>query len=184
MNSSRIITASAFVIKRKNIGEADRMITLFTKQRGKIRVIAKGIRKITSRRGPYLDLFNEVKVTIHQGKNYGSVSEVDMITSRRSALTGWMQMRAAYFILELVDHMLPEDEPQQELYDQLGTMLSCIGTTKDEELSGLLMAFCHNMLTTLGYLSPTKKYSSFSELVGYIERITERKMRSLKFFSS
>jgi len=184
MNPSRITTVSAFVLKRRNVGESDKVLTIFTKTNGKTRVIAKGVRKITSRRGPYLDIFNEIKITIHQGKTWDTVSEVDMLVSRRNMYTTWMRMRAAYMVVEVVDKLLPDDEPQHTLYDRLGSVLTAIGTARDEELTAILISFFNDMVTILGYMAPDKHYSNFSELIGYIERVSERKIRSMKFFLS
>jgi len=61
--------AEGIVIKRKNFGEADRILTVFTKKYGKIKVLAKGVRRITSRRGPNVELFNQVELVLHQGRN-------------------------------------------------------------------------------------------------------------------
>ncbi|MFZ2025159.1 MAG: DNA repair protein RecO [Microgenomates group bacterium] len=181
---SRITTVNAFILKRKNVGDSDKVLTLFTKTTGKVRVVAKGVRKITSRRGPYLDIFNEIKITLHQGKSWDTVSEVDMLVSRRNAYTTWMRMRAAYVIVEAIDKLLPDNEPQRAIYDKLGAILVAIGTASDSEITPLLVSFFNALLEELGYLAPDKKYSEFGELIGYIERISERKIRSMKFFLS
>jgi DNA repair protein RecO (recombination protein O) len=182
MHPSRVTTVNAFILKRRNIGDSDKVLTLFTKTTGKVRVVAKGVRKITSRRGPYLDIFNEIKITLHQGKTWDTVSEVDMLVSRRNAYTTWMRMRAAYLIVEAIDKLLPDSEPQRVIYDRLGTVLTAIGTAGDSELTPLLVSFLGGVLEELGYVAPNKKYGEFSELIGYIERISERKIRSMKFF--
>ncbi|MFH0749731.1 MAG: DNA repair protein RecO [Candidatus Gottesmanbacteria bacterium] len=182
MNPSRITTVRAFILKRKNVGESDKVLTLFTKTNGKQRVIAKGIRKITSRRGPHLDIFNEVKITIHKGKTWDTVSEVDTISSRRNVYTTWMRMRAAYIIVEVIDKLLPDYEPQPTLYDRIGKVLDTLETAKDIEVPTLLLSFLNDALIILGYLHEEKRYNDFSEMISYIEQISERKIRSLKFF--
>ena len=184
MSHLRISTVTAFILKRKNVGDSDKVLTLFTKTTGKVRVVAKGVRKITSRRGPYLDIFNEIKITLHQGKSWDTVSEVDMLVSRRNSYTTWMRMRAAYVIVEAIDKLLPDNEPQRLIYDRLGTVLTAIGSANDEEILAILVSFFNDALIELGYVAPDKKYSEFGELIGYIERISERKIRSMKFFVS
>jgi len=184
MHHLRITTVNAFILKRKNVGDSDKVLTLFTKTNGKVRVVAKGVRKITSRRGPYLDIFNEIKITLHQGKSWDTVSEVDMLVSRRNAYTTWMRMRAAYVIVEAIDKLIPDNEPQRMIYDRLGIVLTAIGTAADSEITPILVSFFNDILEELGYIAPDKKYSEFSELIGYIERISERKIRSMKFFLS
>ncbi|PIZ97846.1 MAG: DNA repair protein RecO, partial [Candidatus Levybacteria bacterium CG_4_10_14_0_2_um_filter_35_8] len=55
MNSYK---TEGIVIKRRNLGEADKILTIFTKRYGKIQVKAPGIRKINSRRSPHVELLN------------------------------------------------------------------------------------------------------------------------------
>ncbi len=184
MHHLRITTLNAFVLKRRNAGDSDKVLTLFTKTTGKVRVVAKGVRKITSRRGPYLDVFNEIRITLHQGKTWDTVSEVDMLVSRRNVYTTWMRMRAAYLIVEVIDRLLPDSEPQHVIYDRLGAVLTAVGTASDSEITSLLTSFFSGVLEELGYAAPNKEYGEFSELIGYIERISERKIRSMKFFLS
>jgi len=50
------------IIKRKNFGEADRILTIFTKNKGKISIVAKGVRKINSRRAPHIELLQKQKL--------------------------------------------------------------------------------------------------------------------------
>jgi len=184
MNPSRITTVHAFILKRKNVGETDKILTLFTKTNGKVRVIAKGVRKISSRRGPYLDLFNEIKITLHKGKTWDTVTEVDMLLSRRNVYTTWIRMRAAYVIVEVVDKLMPDNEPHTGVYDHMGQALAAIGTADDTQVKNILITFFNTLLVTLGYLSKEKAYSEFSEVVSYIERVSERKVRSMKFFTA
>ncbi|EKD66911.1 MAG: DNA repair protein RecO, partial [uncultured bacterium] len=79
MNPLSVYRVSAFILRRSNVGEADKILTIFSKKIGKLRVIAKGIRKISSRRGPHVDLFNEVSMMLHHGKTMDIVTEVTTI---------------------------------------------------------------------------------------------------------
>ncbi len=69
----------ALVFSRKNIGEADRLVTFFTKEHGLIRAIAKGVRKIPSSRGGHLEPLTSVHVLLneHRAGNYVSAIETD-----------------------------------------------------------------------------------------------------------
>ncbi len=59
---------SALVLSRKNIGEADRLVTFFTKEQGLVRAIAKGVRKIPSSRGGHLEPFTKVSVILNESR--------------------------------------------------------------------------------------------------------------------
>src|SRR3990167_5613366 len=59
MNS---FATEAVVLKRRDFGEADRLVTFFTKRKGKVVALAKGVRKVTSRRAPNIELLNHVRI--------------------------------------------------------------------------------------------------------------------------
>jgi len=181
MSLSRVYKASAVVLKRINVGESDRIITLFTKQYGKIRCIAKGIRKITSRRSSHLDLFNEIQVTIHKGKTLDIVSEVVAIRMRRDVLSSWIKIKSAYLVAEVIDKLIPDNEPQYRVYALLDYIFEEIGKSGEAEAEQLLCQFFRDVLIDLGYLNREKEMKSLTEIIPYIEHITERKIRSSKF---
>lgn len=184
MHPSRITTVTAIILKRKNVGEADKILTVFSKNAGKLRVIAKGIRKITSRRGPHLDIFNEVRMTIHKGGAWDTLSEVAPVVARRATLDGWKQMRAAYVIVEVVDKLLPEAQPNQQVYEYMQQAFNDLERAQDADVTPLLITFLSRCLVVLGYAPEDKQYSDFSEIMTYIEQISERKIRSMRFFEA
>jgi len=75
----RLYRTSAIVLKRQDFGEADRILTLFTPERGKLRVIAKGVRKTTSRKSGHVELFTYSNLLIAKGRNLDIVTQAEMI---------------------------------------------------------------------------------------------------------
>ena len=63
---SRAYKTEAIIIKRRNFGEADRILTILTKNYGKIQVRAPGVRKITSRRSSHIELLNFSSLTLYR----------------------------------------------------------------------------------------------------------------------
>ena len=76
---SRSYTAEAIILKRTNFDEADKIITFLSKYKGKFTAIAKGVRKIASRRSPNLELFNKVKGHFASGRNLDVLTEVETV---------------------------------------------------------------------------------------------------------
>src|SRR3989344_4702445 len=90
------------IIRRTNIGEADRMLTLLTNTHGKIRVIAKGVRKITSRRAPTLEVFNNASFLIHRSRiNYEMVVETQLLHAFETLRSDLKCIGEAYQMCEL-----------------------------------------------------------------------------------
>ena len=182
MNSPSVYKVTAFILRRSNVGEADKILTIFSKNIGKLRVIAKGIRKISSRRGPHVDLFNEVTMMLHRGKSMDIVTEATTIKTYRTGLSSWIRMRAAYLVVEILDKLIPERVEYEDIYRKLHETLEAIETTPEESLDGILRSFCNDVLLMLGFLSVDKQLLTLPSAIAYIERIAERKIKTAKFF--
>lgn len=139
----------AIVIGRTNFGEADRVIRLFTPERGKVSAVAKGVRRIKSRSGGHLELFGEVNLMLTSGRN------LDLITSARllwypHQLTGdYERLGLAFAIATAVDRLTEPDQPAPALYGVLREALEAL----DGGGSTLLIElwFKLRLLDTLGY---------------------------------
>ncbi|MCL5020033.1 MAG: DNA repair protein RecO [Patescibacteria group bacterium] len=78
----RSFKAEGIIIKRKNFGEADRIITVLTRNQGKIQIKAAGVRKIQSRRSPHVELLNHSILFIYKGRgNLPVLTEAQTVNS-------------------------------------------------------------------------------------------------------
>jgi DNA repair protein RecO (recombination protein O) len=112
----RRYTTEAIVLSRFDFGEADRILTLITPGSGKIKVIAKGIRRPTSRIGGSLEPFAELQVALARGRTFEVVTQVvvdhawlNLRDSLESAATAW-------YLAELADRSLEERTAAEPLY--------------------------------------------------------------------
>jgi recombinational DNA repair protein (RecF pathway) len=69
VDRERLYRTEAIVLRRSDLGEADRLLTLYTPEWGKLRVIAKGVRKPTSRKSGHVELFTHSRLLIARGRN-------------------------------------------------------------------------------------------------------------------
>lgn len=83
---SRTYRDEAIILYTHKLGEADRIITMLTRDHGQIRAVAKGVRKTTSRFGAHLEPFNVVDIQLHVGKSLDVVTQVLTIASHGAAL--------------------------------------------------------------------------------------------------
>lgn len=171
-------TAEGIVLKRLNVGEADRILTVFTKQFGKIRVIAKGVRRITSRRAGHIEVFSRVVLTLHAYKNLDIVSEAQAIT-RGMLLEGQgPRMGYAYCMCELVDQLLADHQEHEDVFMLLRDGIEKLQTADDPAVwEDTVSNFVHHLLWKLGFLSFSRRLQN-GEMRSYIEQITERKLRA------
>ena len=164
---------TGFVIKRVNLGEADRFVTLFTKNNGKVEVLAKGVRKITSKRASHIELLNLVRFhSIKTSKNF-ILTEVELVDSYEGRKRDLKQCEIAFFVCELLDNLCPHGQITPELFTEVFDFLNT-GHHSDEAL----LKFETKVLSILGYWNIEKKFSTEEESRLFIESLIERKMKS------
>jgi DNA repair protein RecO (recombination protein O) len=112
----RRYTTDAIVLSRFDLGEADRVLTLITPAGGKLKAIAKGIRRPTSRLGGSLEPFAELTVALARGRTFDVVTEVRVGHA-------WLKLRddlesaaTAWYLAELADRSLEERHAAEPLY--------------------------------------------------------------------
>ncbi len=178
---SRIYTTEAVILKRRNIGEADRLITVFTKQHGKLRLIAKGIRKITSRRGPHLEVFSHIRLTIHHGKTFDSISEVQTVDAFANIRKKLSRISRGYYICELVDGLLAEKQEHRDVFELVVRIFTSLNNSDSQSTINVqTIEFTLELLRRLGFLSESKHLSP-DELTSFVESIIEKRLRTPKF---
>jgi DNA repair protein RecO (recombination protein O) len=114
--SSRLYVTDAIVLTRFDYGEADRIMTLFTPQIGKLKVIAKGVRRTTSRLGGALEPLAELRVALARGRTFDVVTQVQVNHA-------WLRLRdslesaaTAWYLAELADRSIEERHEAEGLY--------------------------------------------------------------------
>ncbi|MFQ5593780.1 MAG: DNA repair protein RecO [Anaerolineae bacterium] len=145
----RIYRTSAIVLKRQDFGEADRILTLFTPERGKLRAIAKGVRKTTSRKSGHIELFTYSDLLIAKGRNLDIVTQAEMIRPFLGLRQELPRISYAYYITELVDKFTKEDDENRPLFDLLLATLQTLGETNDLQRTARHFELC--LLDAVGY---------------------------------
>ncbi len=177
-------SVEAVVLSRKNIGEADRLVTLFTKQYGRKKAIAKGIRKISSRRAPHLEIFSVVSLTLHTGKTWDIVSEVAPINNFTHLKSTLGRISYAYIVVELVDRLTAEGQEHYRIYKELVSFLKQLDnkTLKQEDAKKELIIFKRFLLVELGFLGEDQNLSA-DGLDNQINKILESDLKSPKLLT-
>lgn len=127
----RLYRTPAIVLKRQDFGEADRILTLFTPALGKLRAIAKGVRKITSRKSGHVELFTYSNLLIAKGRNLDIVTQAETIMPFRALREDLSRITYAYYIAELVDQFTEDRDENRSLFDLLLATLQAVGETDD-----------------------------------------------------
>lgn len=176
MYQSLFTVTRAFVLKRSNYSETDKILLLYTRELGKIRVLAKGIRRITSRRASFVELFRESIITIRNSKSMLLLSEASSANPEKYTLS-LAKMSALYFLMEVIDKIIPERVVQQDLYDVIISEMNIIVQLDDSQVFTRAYALSVKLLRFLGFINE-KTVLSEEELVTFIERISEKRFKS------
>lgn len=164
------------VLKQKNFGEADRLLTLFTKHYGKISLLAKGVRKLTSRKRGHLELFSQAKIACAKGKNLDLILEAETINNFSHLRQNLNRVRIAYLLSELVNELTAENQEHEDIYQLLLNALAQLNSAAASK--NLITDFEKDLLQILGFGLPDKTDQASLEV--YISSLTEKPLNSKK----
>jgi DNA repair protein RecO (recombination protein O) len=143
------------VLKTIKLGEADRIVTLFTREHGKVRAVAKGIRKTKSRFGGRLEPFTRAELLIYKGrKDLDTITQVDIIDSFDAARRDYELLGAASAMAELVEKITPDREGAFSTYALLIGGLRALTMNKT---ATVLPSFLIKLLSVSGYHPELKR---------------------------
>lgn len=108
----RSLRVDAVVLRHSDYGEADRLLTLYTRQLGKSRAIVKGARKVTSRKAGHLEPFTHVNLQLARGRDLFIISQADTIETYVPLRDDLMLTGHASYAVELLDRLTYEDETE------------------------------------------------------------------------
>ena len=123
------------MLKRADFGEADRLLTLYSKEKGKITAIAKGARKPQSRKTGHVELYMRSKFFIAKGRSLDIITQAEMIDAYADLRADLMRVTHASYAVELLDRFTVEEDPHNGIYDLLDHTLDRLAQTDDLSLA-------------------------------------------------
>lgn len=145
-----VFTTEGIIVKRSNFGEADRILTIVTPFKGKIKVLAKGVRRITSRRGGNVETLNKVRIQIFQGKGMNLLTEAQSLETFQRIKGNLILSAYGSHVAELAERLLPEDQPNPEIYNLLLVVLTLLEKSPRQTF---IRAYEVKLLVALGFWS-------------------------------
>ncbi len=116
-DKSRSYRAQAIVIKHREFGEADRILTLYTLEKGKIQAIAKGVRKLKSRKAGHLEPFTQVTLQLAKGRTWDVITQAETMRNFPTIREDLRMTAQAAYVLELLDRFTYEEGENRLLYN-------------------------------------------------------------------
>jgi DNA repair protein RecO (recombination protein O) len=149
MRRVRLYQTDAIVLRRHNFGEADRILTLYSREHGKLRAVAKGVRRPQSRLAGHVELFSLTHFQLALGRDLDVVTQAEAREPFRRVRADLERTCEAYYALELVDRLTPERLENRALFELLCALLHGLDAPRPSPLARSWFAV--HALAALGY---------------------------------
>ena len=155
------LRTEGIILARRNFGEADRILTIYTKDYGKISAIGKGVRRPRSKKAGHVELGSWCKIFAVRGKNLDLLTEVE--TKKAFGIDNFSPAKAnkIYHLLELVDSLKQHEQKNQEVFFLLLKYLDEISKGNNFDL--ISSVFKVKLLSELGFFSAKSLKGSKSQ---------------------
>jgi DNA repair protein RecO (recombination protein O) len=155
--AGRSYTTEAVVLRSFRLGEADRVLHLYTLDRGRVGAVAKGVRKTKSRFGARLEPLSHVELQLHQGSGeLQTVTGVELLSSHRSAREQPYRLTVGLVAAEAMLRLFPEQEANDRAFHALARFLELLDELElrdaRPQADPLVLSFQLKLLWLAGYL--------------------------------
>jgi DNA repair protein RecO (recombination protein O) len=150
MPPSHTYRTRAISLKSTPFGERDRLLVLFTPRHGKLRVLAKGVRRTSSRLAGHVGLFSQSNLFLVHGRTFDLVTQGETVEQFPLLRSDLWRLSQAFYAGELVDRFTEDQHPVAGLFEAL---LGCLRGLNDAQLNSRLVvrAFELDLLALTGY---------------------------------
>jgi len=115
--TERVLRAEVVVLRHNDWGEADRLLVLYSREAGKLRAVAKGVRKMRSRKAGHLEPFTRVKLMLARGRDFWIVTQAETVDMYLPVREDLVRTAYAAYVIELLDRFTYEEGENRRLYD-------------------------------------------------------------------
>ncbi len=143
-----VYNTEGIVLRTRNMGEADKVVTFYTKDHGKVTATARGVRRPRNRLLGPTQVFTHGRYMLFKGRQLDTLSQGEIIYSHQKLREDLDDMAAAMYLTEVMDLFLEEGEPNPDLFQLLVTVLD-LGT--DKRFDFALRVFELRLMALLGY---------------------------------
>jgi DNA repair protein RecO (recombination protein O) len=147
----RVYRTEGVVLRRQNLGEADRLTTVYTLHHGKLRLVAKGVRKLQSRKAGHLEPFTRVALLIARGRELDIITQAETIEDFDILRGDLERLGYASYLVELLDRFTVEEgEENRAQYRLLLESMHRL-TEMDANPAAVILYFELRLLELVGY---------------------------------
>lgn len=148
----------AIVLARKNFREFDQMVSLFTREQGKVEVLAKGIKKIISKNSSNLEVLSLAEIEIAQGKEINYLTKVQSIKIFNGIFSDFEKLFLARYVAKLADENILTQEKDESVFNLLLSFLEFLHSAKKINSLNLATGFIFKLWHCLGFSSQDDRH--------------------------
>jgi DNA repair protein RecO (recombination protein O) len=146
----RLVKTDGIILRRSDCGEADRVLVVFTQNRGKIRALAKGARKLGSKKVGHLEPFASSRLMLaEKTSGFWMIRQAETTNPRGDMRTSLIRIAYASLVSEIADRITTEDGPNPNLYALLEETMDNIESDPNPEMA--LLVFVVRALKASGF---------------------------------
>ncbi len=112
----RLYRTDAIVLKRRDYGEADRLLTVFTPNHGKLVLLGKGVRKTQSRKAGHVELFTHSTLLVAKGRTWDLVTQAETVEPFLPLRESLLRTSYGYYVAELLDGFTQENDAHPAMF--------------------------------------------------------------------
>lgn len=169
---SRHLQTEAIVLKRKEILNKDIVYTLLTQTQGKVKATAKGVKSLNSKRSPHLQTGNLLSCILYRKESFYYLQETNLKSGFSVIKKDSQKMSYLYFILYVIDRLLPENQIEEKIYESFKKFLVKLSKTESLKIK-ILEKYLSSLLIGLGYINEEK---NLEELQAIIQDLINEKL--------
>lgn len=176
---SASIADVGIIIYQTRFGEADKFIKVLTRSHGLIDLVAKGARRLTSKKSSHLDNLNLIRFNTGRGNSPQYLSQVESIEVFSNIKASLYKVRSCFYLTEILKHTLVESQPDENLFFEFRKFLNLLNELPaDDSSREAAVAFQLFLIDHLGFSRPSDERPE--ALVPYFESLIDRHLTSPK----
>ena len=141
-----------FILKKTGQDEANYLLTVYTEKFGKIKILARSVRKISSKLKSFIEVFDLSEIEFIQGKSYKTLTDAILITRFKDSRKNLLKLSISFKIADVLDKLIKQEEKDEKVWLLLKETFEQLNELKDDfKIECVYYYFFWNLICLLGY---------------------------------
>lgn len=175
MRKNHHFTDQGLVLKKTTLKDTHQLVTLFTKEHGKLVLTAFGTKRLTSKRLSHLETGNVISFSWHEVGEYATLQETDLQYAHSLIKEDAQKLNFMYLIFFVLHKILPENEPETDIYSRTLAFLRKLHSS--DTTVHQVERFLQDTLMQLGFLDEKQAHDPDFDVMQFVEGLIGKKIR-------